>query len=240
MDPFQHHPELLGQIKPASQSYFRNMDLDAVDARSAAAGRPAGWRTPCEVREKGRRDFLQQRRDKDLWVFGYGSLMWDPAMEFAEVRRARTTSYSRRFCLWDEGARGTLAQPGLMLAIDEGNGCEGVAFRIDADRVDHETFILFRREMISSAYSPVWLVLETRFGPVEALSFAANRGHERIRPDIPLTEQARMIASARGFLGTNFEYLESTHAKLALLGIEDLYIADLHARAQKLRASTMA
>ena len=234
-DPFLHHPELRGQIRPASESYFRDLELELLDRRAAEAGRPDGWRTPDEVREAGRRAFLDGRMNSDLWVFGYGSLMWDPAMEFCEVRRARTPEYSRSFCLWDEGARGSVGKPGLMLAIDKGSGCEGLAFRIQASKLDHETFVLFRREMIASTYSPVWLTLETAFGPVEALSFAADHANDRILPDIPIEEQARMIARAEGFVGTNFDYLSDTHRHLAILGIEDAYISDLLSRVEALR-----
>ncbi|MEO1000061.1 MAG: gamma-glutamylcyclotransferase [Pseudomonadota bacterium] len=235
-DPYHHHPELRGRIKPAADSYFRDLDLAAIDARSAAMGRPPGWRTPDHVREAERRAWLDGRWDNDLWVFGYGSLMWDPAMEYAEIRRARTGDYARSFCLWDDGGRGSPEQPGLQLSIDAGGGCEGLAFRIEAAKIDHETFVLFRREMIASAYRPVWLPLETAAGPVEALSFAANHANERNVPGIPLAEQARMIAAAEGFIGTNFDYLADTHARLALLGIEDPYIAELHAQAETLRS----
>ncbi|MEM7226950.1 MAG: gamma-glutamylcyclotransferase [Pseudomonadota bacterium] len=235
-DPFRHHPELRGQIKPASGSFFRDLDLEAVDAKAAAAGRPSGWRTPCEVRESGRRDWFDGRWDRDVWVFGYGSLMWDPSIEFAEVRRGRTKAYSRSFCIWDMGARGSPDRPGLMLAIDAGTGCEGLAFRIEAAKLEHETFVLFRREMITSTYRPIWLTLETALGPIEALSFAADRGHERIVPDIPTAEQARMIAKAEGLLGSNFDYLADTRAHLSLLGVEDSYITDLYRRAAELRA----
>lgn len=235
-DPFRHHPELRGKIRPAAESFFRDMDLDLIDARAAKAGRPRDWRTPCEEREAARRKFLEGRGDRDLWVFGYGSLMWDPAMEMAEIRHARCSGYQRRFCLWDEGGRGTPQQPGLMLAIDAGGTCEGLAFRIEAEKLDHETFVLFRREMISGVYRPTWLKLATAHGPIEALGFVADRMHERIVPDIPLPEQARMIARASGLLGTNFDYLADTRAHLNLLGIVDPYVNELHARARALHS----
>ena len=236
VDPFRHHPELRGKIRPAAESFFRDMDLDLIDARAAELGRPSDWRTPCEQREAARRDWLEGRWDRDLWVFGYGSLMWDPAMEIAEIRHAHCDGYERSFCLWDEGGRGTPQQPGLMLAIDIGGTCEGLAFRIKAETMDHETFVLFRREMIASVYRPTWLQLETAQGPVEALGFAADRTHERIVPDIPMQEQARMIAEASGLLGTNFDYLADTQAHLSLLGIVDPYVSELLARSQALRS----
>lgn len=235
-DPYRHHPELRGRIRPAAESFFRDLDLDALDARLAEAGMPADWRTPDDVREAARRAWLDGHLDADLWVFAYGSLMWDPGVEFAEIRRARTACFARSFSLWDAGGRGTADRPGLMLAIDAGDGCEGLAFRIEAGKTDHETFVLFRREMIAEGYRPVWLDMETAEGPIVALGFAADRDCADIVPDIPVPEQARMIAAAQGFLGTNFDYLDNVHAHLALLGIEDAYVAEVHARALALRA----
>ena len=234
-DPYRHHPELRGRIRPAADSFFRGLDLAAMDAQVVEAGMPADWRTPSGIREAGRRDFLAGRMGRDLWVFGYGSLMWDPSVEFAELRKARCEGFSRSFCLWDEGGRGTARAPGLMLALDAGGQCEGLAFRIEAEKLDHETFVLFRREMIAPAYRPAWLDLETDEGPVEALGFVADRSFDKIRPGIPLAEQAGMIARATGMLGTNFEYLADTHAHLGLLGIEDRYVSDLMAAARALR-----
>lgn len=235
-DPFRHHPELRDRIVPAGQSTFRELDLAQVDAHAAANGMAPDWRTPDALREAGRREVLEDRWERDLWVFAYGSLMWDPAMEFEEVRRAHTPSYARDFCLWDEGARGSVEHPGLMLAISQGDGCSGLAFRIAADRLDRETFVLFRREMIADAYVPTWLELETDQGPVEALSFAARTGHARIRPGLGLEVQASMIALASGFLGSNLDYLNGVQAQLHELGLEDAYVQALHARTHEILA----
>ncbi len=81
---------------------------------------------------------VSRRQQRNLaeptWVFGYGSLMWDPSVEFNEVRYAHCSGFQRSFCLWDEGGRGSAKQPGLMLAIDEGGKCEGLAFRIETKK----------------------------------------------------------------------------------------------------------
>jgi glutathione-specific gamma-glutamylcyclotransferase len=228
-EPFCHHPELRDKIKPAAESFFRDLDLAVIDAHAAKAGFAADWRTPSKDREAGRRDWLRGRWEQDLWVFGYGSLMWDPSVEFAEVRHAHCHGHERSFCLWDEAGRGSVEAPGLMLAIDEGGQCEGLAFRIESDKLEHETFVLFRREMIAAAYRPKWLRLDTAAGPVEALGFVANRGHERIRPGIALAEQAGMIARAQGMLGSNRDYLSDTHEQLQLLCIDDVYVSKLYA-----------
>ncbi|MDF1727328.1 MAG: gamma-glutamylcyclotransferase [Sulfitobacter sp.] len=235
-DPFRHHPELRDMIKPAAASFFREMDLDEVDRRAAENGRPADWRTPCSVREEERLSYLKSHGSGDLWVFGYGSLMWDPALEFTEVRHARVEGFERSFCLWDEGGRGTPARPGLMLALDEGGGCEGLAFRIAEPQIEEETFVLFRREMIARAYEPHWVDLQTAHGALKALTFVANHENERIKPGIPLPQQAEMIAHAEGHLGTNQAYLDQTHGGLAFLGIEDPYISDLYRRVRALKS----
>lgn len=236
-DPFRHHPELRDQIKPAALSRFRELDLAEIDAHAAKAGFPADWRTPCEIREAGRRSWLDGHWDQDLWIFGYGSLMWDPSVEFAEVRHALCRGHQRSFCLWDEGARGSKDDPGLMLAIDQGGLCEGLAFRIEAAKLDHETFVLFRREMINAAYRPTWLDLETSGENIRALGFVANHDHDWIKTGIPLQDQAAMIAKAEGMLGSNFDYLADTQKHLALLAIEDAYVAKLFAAAAALRVN---
>lgn len=235
-DPLRHHPELRGKIRPASECFFRDLDLAAFDAQVIAAGFPADWRTPDDEREANRLAWLADHRDRDLWVFAYGSLMWDPGLEFAEVRRGAISEYARSFCLKDEGARGSFEHPGLMAAIDVGTGCEGLVFRIEKDRIEHETFVLFRREMILPAYQPTWVEVATAEGAVTALGFVANHDSEDIVPGIALDEQARMIARAEGLLGTNFAYLDDMHSHLALLGVEDGYVSDLHARVTALRA----
>lgn len=234
-DPYRHHPGLRGMIRPTAESIFRDLDLAQVDARVVASGMPADWRTPDAEREAGRKAFLHGHWESDLWVFAYGSLMWDPGVEFVEVRRARTEDFARRFCLFDEGGRGSADRPGLQLALDRGPGCDGLAFRIEAAVLEHETFVLFRREMIAPAYRPVWLPLETSQGDVEALAFVADHASPKIVPGIPPHEMAQMISGAAGFLGSNFDYLAETRTQLARLGVTDPYIDDLFARAVALR-----
>ena len=115
-------------------------------------------------------------------------------------------------------------EPGLMLAIDEGGSCEGLAFRVGSEKLEYETFVLFRREMLAPVYRPIWLSLDTASGPIEALSFVANRDHEKIKPGILLEDQAKMIARAKGMFGTNFDYLSDMYERLEILGIEDKYV----------------
>lgn len=239
-DPFRHHPNLRDKIAPADASFFRNLDLAELDARLVAAGQPADWRTPDDIREAGRKAVIDDHRGRDLWVFAYGSLMWDPAMIFAEVRRAHTPDHARAFCLWDDGARGSPDQPGLMLGIDAngaGSGCHGLAFRIAQDRIEHETFVLFRREMIAEGYVPTWVEVTTDFGALTALTFVADHTKDNIVPDIPIEDQAHMIAVAEGDLGSNFAYLDNLRSHLVELDVRDAYVEDLYRRVVALRGN---
>ena len=95
--------------------------------------------------------------DQDVWVFGYGSLMWNPAFHHVELRPARLHGWHRSFCLWNTFGRGSPEKPGLMLALQPGGACAGVALRIAADAVPSELGVLWNREMLTGAYLPRWV-----------------------------------------------------------------------------------
>lgn len=237
-DPFRHHPELRGQIKPAAESFFRDLDMSAIDAHAAESGFPSDWRTPCADRDADWRQWLEAHHGRDLWVFAYGSLMWDPALEFDEVRQAHCPGYQRSFCLWDDGARGSTETPGLMLAIDEGGSSDGLAFRIPQEKLEHEIYVLFRRETLIPVYRPVLLNLNTVAGPISGLGFVANRDHKDIKPGIPFEQQVHMIAHASGLFGDNFDYLSEMYNRLEVLGVDDPYVSDLYAATVALREAS--
>lgn len=218
-DPFAHHPELRDRIRNPERSYFRSFRQSDFDARMAALGRPPDWRYTDAEREANRRRALAGRAG-DLWVFAYGSLMWDPSFHFAEVRVARVEGYARKFCLKDTwGGRGTAEAPGLMAAPDHGDGCTGLAFRIAAPEV--ETEVLWRREGIASAYAPVFMAAATAPGTVEALTFVANHTSPVICPDLTQDETVGYLATGSGLLGTSRACLESFAAQFTALGITD-------------------
>ncbi|PUB12177.1 cation transport protein ChaC [Yoonia sediminilitoris] len=161
--------------------------------------------------------------------------MWDPSVEFDEVRHARCIGYQHSFCLWDDGGRGSIEEPGLMFAIDADGSCEGLAFRVPQKKLDRETFVLFQREILVPVYRPTWLSLDTIAGPIEALGFVANHDHSDIKPGIPLLQQAEMIARATGMFGGNFDYLSDLHERLDLLEVDDTHISELYATSDSLR-----
>jgi glutathione-specific gamma-glutamylcyclotransferase len=232
-DPFVHHPVLRGKITDPLQSYFRNFKPSDIDARMAELGRPDGWRHSEADIEAARMAFLEGRLEGDLWVFAYGSLMWDPGFKFAEVRRAHAPDHARRFILKDNfGARGTPETPGLMAALDDGAGCDGLVFKIAAHEVRHESGVFWRRELLGHAYKPAFVKAATRFGDVEALTVLADHGSELIRSDLTREEQVRYIATGKGFLGTSMQYIENIAEHFAALEIEDAEVAELLAGAR--------
>ncbi len=151
---------------------------------------------------------------EDVWVFGYGSLMWNPAFHFAEQAPARATGWHRSFCLWNTFGRGSPENPGLMLALEQGGSCLGVALRIAAEQVRSELAVLWNREMLSGSYLPRWVRLTGPAGPIQAVTFVANREHERYAGRLPRARVAELLARARGPLGGGSEYLEQTVAEL--------------------------
>lgn len=174
--------------------------------------------------------------DGSLWVFGYGSLIWDPGFPVAERRIGRVEGWHRSFCMRSIHHRGTLERPGLVLALDraEGASCLGVAFRVTEGAEAATIAALRERELVSSAYLETRVAVETDGGSLEALVYVIDPHHVQYCR-IDLDEQARIIASASGGRGANRDYLWSTAAHLAELGIAD---PDLEWLAQRVRALT--
>ena len=227
-DPFIHHPVLRDRIIAPEESPLRDLDLEKLDEQVRAQGLAGDWRLTDADREASRHAVMQGRMDKDLWVFAYGSLMWNPAFKFAEIRRGRIEGYHRSFCLYDtRGGRGTKDRPGLMAGLDAGGACDGLAFRIPAELVAEESRILWKREMLTGVYVPTFVACETDLGPVEALTFVADRDNPVIRTDLPRETQIRCIATGSGRLGTSREYLENLADHFEALGIPDAEVFDL-------------
>lgn len=219
---FSHHPELEGKITDPLHSFFRNFSIASVFAEKPELQWVLDELRSDRDREHSRAETLAGRRDRDLWVFAYGSLMWDPAFHFAEVRRATVPGYDRRFVLKHTyGARGTREAPGLMAALDQGECCEGLVFRIAAQDIESETEILWRREMVGHAYKPSFVTAMVDDKPIAALAFVANHSSDVICPNLSREEQIRYIASGTGFLGTSKEYLSNIVGQFAALGVVD-------------------
>ena len=160
----------------------------------------------------------------DLWVFAYGSLMWRPGFPYAEARRARLTGYSRRFCIYSVHHRGTPERLGLVLGLDRGGACEGVAYRIAAADVARTRTYLRARELVNGVYREAFVPIELEQHPamgVMALAYIVERAHPTYAGWLPLATQARLIRSGKGASGANLDYLMSTVRHLGELGIRE-------------------
>ncbi|WP_417718816.1 gamma-glutamylcyclotransferase [Salipiger sp.] len=170
-----------------------------------------------------------------LWVFGYGSLLWNPGFEVAEQAAACLPDWRRSFCMRSIHHRGTPEAPGLVLALDAHPGavCEGVALRAAPGTEDAVLAYLRERELISSAYLEKVLPVDLSDGTrIETVTYVIDPDHVQYC-DLELEEQARIIARAVGGRGPNTEYLYNTAAHLDALGIPD---AELHWLASRVRA----
>lgn len=159
--------------------------------------------------------------DEPVWVFGYGSLIWSPMLHFAEQRVAQVRGYHRGFYLWSKVNRGTPQQPGLVLGLDRGGACGGVAYRIDETLIAQELALLWRREMLMGTYVPRWVHAQTPSGPVRAIAFVVDRSKPGYAGRLSDEEIVRVVASAHGQYGSCADYLLSTAEGLARHGITD-------------------
>ena len=176
----------------------------------------------------------------DLWVFGYGSLIWNPGFDVVEKRIARLPGWHRSFCMSSIHHRGTEADPGLVLALDEAEGahCDGVAFRVEAAKSAATIDYLRERELISSAYLERELPITFRDGAIAtAITYVIDRTHVQYVAGMALEDQARIIAHASGGRGPNDEYLYNTAAHLAELDLADEDLNWLVARVRGMKAA---
>lgn len=177
----------------------------------------------------------------DVWVFGYGSLMWNPLFHYAEQRPATLRGFHRRFCLWSVTSRGTRARPGLVLGLDLGGSCHGVAYRLPADQAPQELKLLWNREMVLGSYSPRWARVEAApcaashgcGQELRALVFTVNREHPNYAGRLPLDDVVAALAAASGPLGSSAEYLFRAVDALAAHGLRDSHLETLRRRVEQ-------
>jgi cation transport protein ChaC len=160
------------------------------------------------------------------WVFGYGSLLWNPLFPIAEARAAIVHGLHRRFCLRSLASRGTPDQPGLVLALEPGGACQGVVYRLPSPLALDELHLLWRREMVVGAYHPRWIQVQSGDRRITALTFVVRRDHVQYAR-LSHEEETAVIAEACGAFGSSCDYLMRTRAALASHGIVDRYLEQL-------------
>ena len=177
---------------------------------------------------------------EDLWVFGYGSLMWRPGFEFVERVPARMTGLHRSLCVYSWVHRGTQQHPGLVLGLDRGGACRGVAFRVAAQNRAGTVAYLRAREQVTHVYRESLRGVMLMGNPerrIEALSYIVDRGHPQYAGRLTIDQQLHHIRQAHGQSGPNSEYVLATVAALEAMDCRD---AGLHALAERLKGSHQA
>lgn len=167
--------------------------------------------------------------DGDLWVFGYGSVMWRPGFAHVERRAGRVYGYHRALCVWSWVHRGTKARPGLVLGLDVGGSCQGIAFRIAAADKHEVADYLYRRELVTDGYQAVLHQVYLDDGTVTALTFRANRGHPQYAGKLDCRQAADTVRRARGLSGANPDYVASAAQQLQAMGIADGHLHEINA-----------
>lgn len=186
----------------------------------------------------GLEEIVAGREGGAVWVFAYGSLMWRPEFPVAERRLGTVRGFHRRFCLLQRRFRGTPERPGVVLALDRGGLCRGVAFRLPDAEIREALMPVWRREMRGRGYVARWLPVKTETGTVSALTFLVNRASDRYTGRLPDTAIAERIAAACGHTGPSAEYLYRTVEACEALGICDRHLWSLQALvAARLKAS---
>jgi cation transport protein ChaC len=166
-------------------------------------------------------------KGKPVWVFGYGSLIWNPLMEFAERRWARLHGWHRGFYIWSKINRGTPEVPGLVLALDRGGSCHGVAYRLHDDRHEEELAILWRREMVAGTYVPKWIGADIGDATVRAIAFVVNRSRPGYTGRLEDESIVSIALKAHGAYGSCADYLTQTAQSLEEQGVGDRRLSRL-------------
>jgi glutathione-specific gamma-glutamylcyclotransferase len=202
-----------------TRAFIEAGGIDALLAREA----PDLQRWSEEARAASLHRIMQNRPAGDVWLFGYGSLIWNPTILNTERKVARIEGWHRSFCLSTHAGRGSVDNPGLVLGLEPGGSCVGVALRIEEASALAELTLLWRREMLTGAYLPHWVDLldeqSDRFGI--GLAFAVNPANDHYAGDLPRAEVVRRLATATGSLGSSADYLFRTCDGLRLCGVQD-------------------
>ncbi len=168
-----------------------------------------------------------------IWVFGYGSLMWRPGFPHNERLHAVLTGAHRALCVYSHIHRGTKSRPGLVLGLDAGGWCEGIAFRVPAPHVRLTLQYLRRREQTNNVYRAMWRTVSVEEGArreVRALCYVVNRTHRQYAGDLPLDIQHWLVWRSSGRSGRNIDYVINTARQLRECGIKDPRLEALVAR----------
>lgn len=171
---------------------------------------------------------LQQHQPgSDLWIFAYGSLIWNPAFTYLDRQVGTIYGWHRRFCLWAPIGRGTPEHPGLVLGLDRGGSCRGIVYRLAATDVRTELLLVWRREMVVGSYIPRWVRVTEGDRIIPAISFVINPTHPCYAHKLSTSIMVHHLATAQGHLGSSADYLIHTTNGLLSAGIQDRRLLQL-------------
>jgi cation transport protein ChaC len=191
-------------------------------------------RLPAEALERSLDGALAGRDPREpLWIFAYGSLMWNPGLAFVAKRVGTVYGFHRDFSLWSRINRGTPERPGLVLTLERGGSCRGLAFRLAGSTSRPELLALWRREMSHGSYHPRWLDCHAGAERLRVLAFIVNRSCPGYAGRLPIEAVVESIATARGKYGSSAEYLFQTQAALESHGILDARVKRLADRVRE-------
>ena len=168
--------------------------------------------------------------EEPVWVFAYGSLMWNPEFAFAEARPGFLHGFHRSFCLYSRDYRGTPERPGLVLGLDRGGSCRGIVYRLPPDRIGEALDLIWVREMTGQVYRMRRVAVRTPHGTVAAHACIVRRASPDYAGRLSLDEAARLLATAVGGRGSGRDYLANTVRHLEELGIRDGLLHRIAAR----------
>lgn len=181
-----------------------------------------------ELQDSIREILKQQTPRSDVWIFAYGSLIWNPIVRYTEHRIGTVDGWHRQFCLWTPLGRGTPENPGLILGLEAGDCCQGIAYRIAAADVPSEMLLLWKREMVVGSYVPRWVKVIDGEEEIEAIAFTINHKHSMYAGNLPNEVIINHLATAVGPLGSCADYFTRTVEALKSFGIEDEALFHLH------------
>lgn len=172
----------------------------------------------------------------DIWIFGYGSLMWQPDFPHTDSQPALLRGYHRSLCLYSHQHRGTPDVPGLVFGLDRGGSCRGLALKVARNNTENVLTYLHEREMLNRVYLPKWLPVQLPSGTVPAYAFIADRRHKQYAGRLDDADAVKLILQGYGKRGHCLEYLQNTLRHLDELGIADAPLHRLVRLAEKASA----
>jgi len=183
-------------------------------------------------------DFASRLKAGDLWIFGYGSLMWSPGFAYSEKALARVHGYHRALCILSTRYRGTRRRPGLVMGLCRGGSCWGMAYRVHAQRVRRTLIALWNREMPRRVYQPSLVLARLGRRQVRALAFLADPEHPSYVRELDLHGRARLVAQGIGQRGPCVDYISNTLDHMHGVGVRDPHLERILAAALALRRTS--